>query len=132
MTGYRGVKSSVDLHLLDLTRNHDKVYHLAVFERDDGGYDVRYRYGRRGKTLRLGLLRGGENIRDYQTAIRLMTRKEAEQVNGDGYRYANGITPGVWHDLLSAPAVTKPPSAPPEPEAAPPTIGGNGPKAWFW
>jgi len=39
MTRYRSIKSSLDLHLQDLVRNHDKVYHLAVFERDDGGYE---------------------------------------------------------------------------------------------
>jgi hypothetical protein len=26
MTGYRNIKSSLDLHLLDRVRNHDKVY----------------------------------------------------------------------------------------------------------
>ena len=103
MTRYRCIKSSVDLHLLDRARNHDKVYHLAVFERDDGSFDVLYRYGRRGKTLRLGILKGGENVRDYRSASNLMTRKEAEQVNGDGYQYASGITPGVWNDLLPPP-----------------------------
>lgn len=39
MSRYRALKSSVDLHLQDLVRNHDKVYHLAVFERNDGGYE---------------------------------------------------------------------------------------------
>ncbi len=134
MTGYRNIKSSLDLHLLDRVRNHDKVYHLAVFERDDGGYDVLYRYGRRGSTLRLGILKGGENLRDYQTAIRLMNRKEADQVRGDGYQYADGITPGVWNDLLatsSQPASAQPPT-PSEPEVPAPAIGGNGPKSWFW
>lgn len=84
MTRYRCIKSSVDLHLLDRVRNHDKVYHLAVFERDDGYFDVLYRYGRRGTTMRHGILKGGECLRDYHTASNLMTRKEAEQVNGDG------------------------------------------------
>lgn len=134
MTGYRNIKSSLDLHLLDRVRNHDKVYHLAVFERDDGGYDVLYRYGRRGSTLRLGILKGGENLRDFQTAIRLMNRKEADQVRGDGYQYADGITPGVWNDLLatSSKNAVAQPSIPPEPEVPAPTIGGNGPKSWFW
>ena len=134
MTGYRNIKSSLDLHLLDRVRNHDKVYHLAVFERDDGGYDVLYRYGRRGSTLRLGILKGGENLRDYQTAIRLMNRKEAAQVRGDGYQYADGITPNIWNDLLAASsqAATAQPSTPPEPEIPAPAIGGNGPKSWFW
>lgn len=134
MTGYRNIKSSLDLHLLDRVRNHDKVYHLAVFERDDGGYDVLYRYGRRGSTLRLGILKGGENLRDYQTAIRLMNRKEAEQVRGDGYQYADDITPGVWNDLLatSSKNAVSQPSIPPEPEVPTPAIGGNGPKSWFW
>ena len=135
MTRYRSIISSLDLHLLDRVRNHDKVYHLAVFERDDGGYDVLYRYGRRGSTLRLGILKGGENLRDYQTASRLMNRKEAEQVRGDGYQYADGITPGVWNDLLAASTTTQniqQPPAPPEPEAPAPAIGGNGPKSWFW
>lgn len=134
MTGYRNIKSSLDLHLLDRVRNHDKVYHLAVFERDDGGYDVLYRYGRRGSTLRLGILNGGENLRDYQTAIRLMNRKEADQVRGDGYQYADGITPGVWNDLLatSSKNAVSQPSIPPEPEVPTPAIGGNGPKSWFW
>ena len=141
MTKYRCIKSSVDLHLLDRARNHDKVYHLAVFERDDGSFDVLYRYGRRGKTLRLGILKGGENVRDYRTASTLMTRKEAEQVNGDGYQYASGITPGVWNDLLTPPLPsadlrgTSPPTTQPEPAAQPsPTssIGGDGPKTWFW
>ncbi len=134
MTGYRNIKSSLDLHLLDRVRNHDKVYHLAVFERDDGGYDVLYRYGRRGSTLRLGILKGGENLRDYQTAIRLMNRKEADQVRGDGYQYADGITPGVWNDLLatSSKNAVSQPSIPPEPEVPTPAIGGNGPKSWFW
>lgn len=134
MTGYRNIKSSLDLHLLDRVRNHDKVYHLAVFERDDGCYDVLYRYGRRGSTLRLGILKGGENLRDYQTAIRLMNRKEAEQVRGDGYQYADGITPDVWSDLLatsSQPDISQP-TTPPEPEAPAPAIGGNGPNTWFW
>lgn len=134
MAGYRNIKSSLDLHLLDRVRNHDKVYHLAVFERDDGCYDVLYRYGRRGSTLRLGILKGGENLRDYQTAIRLMNRKEAEQVRGDGYQYADGITPDVWSDLLatsSQPDITQS-TTPPEPEAPTPAIGGNGPKSWFW
>lgn len=134
MTGYRNIKSSLDLHLLDRVRNHDKVYHLALFERDDGGYDVLYRYGRRGSTLRLGILKGGENLRDYQTAIRLMNRKEADQVRGDGYQYADGITPGVWNDLLatSSKNAVSQPSIPPEPEVPTPAIGGNGPKSWFW
>jgi hypothetical protein len=134
MTGYRNIKSSLDLHLLDRVRNHDKVYHLAVFERDDGGYDVLYRYGRRGSTLRLGILKGGENLRDYQTAIRLMNRKEADQVRGDGYQYADGITPGVWNDLLatSSKNAVAQQSIPPEPEVPTPAIGGNGPKSWFW
>lgn len=134
MTGYRNIKSSLDLHLLDRVRNHDKVYHLAVFERDDGGYDVLYRYGRRGSTLRLGILKGGENLRDYQTASRLMNRKEADQVRGDGYQYADGITPGVWNDLLatSSKNAVSQPSIPPEPEVPTPAIGGNGPKSWFW
>jgi hypothetical protein len=134
MTGYRNIKSSLDLHLQDRVRNHDKVYHLAVFERDDGGYDVLYRYGRRGSTLRLGILKGGENLRDYQTAIRLMNRKEADQVRGDGYQYADGITPDVWNDLLatSSKNAVSQPSIPPEPEVPTPAIGGNGPKSWFW
>jgi hypothetical protein len=129
----------VDLHLLDRFRNHDKVYHLAVFERDDGGFDVLYRYGRRGSTLRLGMLKGGENLRDYRSAGSLMTRKEAEQVKGDGYRYADGITPDVWNDLLpksfppeAATGGQQQPSELPEPTAPAPSIGGNGPKTWFW
>jgi len=138
MTRYRCIKSSVDLHLLDRVRNHDKVYHLAVFERDDGNYEVLYRYGRRGTTMRLGILKGGECLSDYRTASNLMTRKEAEQVNGDGYQYASGITPDVWNDLL-------PPTLPyeetveeqqaseqPEPSTPAPEIGGDGPKTWFW
>ncbi len=135
MTRYRSIKSSLDLHLQDLVRNHDKVYHLAVFERNDGGYDVLYGYGRRGASMRIGILKGGENLRDYQSAIRLMHKKESEQVQGDGYRYAEGITPGVWNNLLAASKATQniqqqPP--PPEPEAPAPAIGGNGPKSWFW
>lgn len=138
MTRYRCIKSSVDLHLLDRVRNHDKVYHLAVFERDDGCFDVLYRYGRRGTTMRLGILKGGENLRDYRTASNLMTRKEAEQVNGDGYQYASGITPNVWKDLIPPtlphedPAEEQQPSKQPEPIAPAPEIGGDGPKTWFW
>ena len=138
MTRYRCIKSSVDLHLLDRVRNHDKVYHLAVFERDDGNYDVLYRYGRRGTTMRLGILKGGECLHDYRTANNLMTRKEAAQVNGDGYQYASGITPDVWKDLLSPPlphedVAAKPqPSKQPEPTVPAPEIGGDGPKTWFW
>lgn len=138
MTRYRCIKSSVDLHLLDRVRNHDKVYHLAVFERDDGCFDVLYRYGRRGTTMRLGILKGGENLRDYRTAFNLMTRKEAEQVNGDGYQYASGITPDVWKDLIHPtlphedPAEEQQPSKQPEPIAPAPEIGGDGPKTWFW
>lgn len=138
MTRYRCIKSSVDLHLLDRVRNHDKVYHLAVFERDDGCFDVLYRYGRRGTTMRLGILKGGENLRDYRTAFNLMTRKEAEQVNGDGYQYASGITPNVWKDLIPPtlphedPAEEQQPSKQPEPIAPAPEIGGDGPKTWFW
>ena len=137
MSRYRALKSSVDLHLQDLVRNHDKVYHLAVFERNDGGYDVLYGYGRRGSSMRLGILKGGENLRDYQTAIRLMHKKETEQVQGDGYQYADGITPGVWNNLMPKPSAA--PTAPatpqpkePGPEATEPHIGGNGPKSWFW
>lgn len=137
MSRYRTLKSSVDLHLQDLVRNHDKVYHLAVFERNDGGYDVLYGYGRRGASMRLGILKGGENLRDYQTAIRLMHKKETEQVQGDGYQYADGITPGVWNNLMPKPSAA--PTAPatpqpnePGPEAPAPAIGGNGPKSWFW
>ena len=137
MTIYRCIKSFVDLHLFDRVRNHDKVYHLAVFERNDGNFDVLYRYGRRGSTLRLGILKGGENLRDYRSASNLLIKKEAEQVNGDGYQYANGITPGVWKDLLPPPlpsevtqTATKPePAAEPSP---PMSIGGNGPNTWFW
>ncbi len=136
MTRYRSIKSSLDLHLQDLVRNHDKVYHLAVFERDDGGYDVLYGYGRRGASMRIGILKGGENLRDYQSAIRLMHKKESEQVQGDGYRYAEGITPGVWNNLQPKPsaAPTAPASPPkaPEPDAPEPHIGGNGPTTWFW
>lgn len=138
MTRYRCIKSSVDLHLLDRVRNHDKVYHLAVFERDDGNFDVLYRYGRRGTTMRLGILKGGENLRDYRTASNLMTRKEAEQVNGDGYQYASGITPDVWNDLVPPTlphedtAEEQQPSKQPEPAAPAPEIGGDGPKTWFW
>ena len=138
MTRYRCIKSSVDLHLLDRVRNHDKVYHLAVFERDDGKFDVLYRYGRRGTTMRLGILKGGECLRDYHTASNLMTRKEAEQVNGDGYQYASGITPNVWKDLIPPtlphedPAEEQQPSKQPEPAAPAPEIGGDGPKTWFW
>jgi len=138
MTRYRCIKSSVDLHLLDRVRNHDKVYHLAVFERDDGNFDVLYRYGRRGTTMRLGILKGGECLRDYHTASNLMTRKEAEQVNGDGYQYASGITPDVWKDLIPPtlphedPAEEQQPSKQLEPAAPAPEIGGDGPKTWFW
>ncbi|MBT0663115.1 hypothetical protein KI809_02275 [Geobacter pelophilus] len=138
MTRYRCIKSSVDLHLQDRVRNHDKVYHLAVFERDDGNYDVLYRYGRRGTTMRLGILKGGENICDYRSASNLMTRKEAEQVNGDGYQYASGITPDVWKDLLPTSfgpektAEKQQPAKQPEPAAPAPEIGGDGPKTWFW
>ena len=131
MTPYRRIISSVDLHLYNKAGNHDKVYHLALFERDDDGFDVRYRYGRRGKTLRLGILKGGENVRDSRVASRLMTRKEAEQVNGDGYQYAPGITPGVWNDLLSPPLPPAQPEAAVQPSPAQ-TIGGNGPTTWFW
>jgi hypothetical protein len=128
----------VDLHLLDRVRNHDKVYHLAVFERDDGCFDVLYRYGRRGTTMRLGILKGGECLRDFHTASNLMTRKEAEQVNGDGYQYASGITPEVWKDLLPTSigreenAEKQQPSEQPEPTTPTPEIGGDGPKTWFW
>lgn len=138
MTRYRCIKSSVDLHLLDRVRNHDKVYHLAVFERDDGNFDVLYRYGRRGTTMRLGVLKGGENLRDYRSASNLMTRKEAEQVNSDGYQYASGITPDIWKDLLSPTlphdhaAEEQQPPEQPEPTPPAPTIGGDGPKTWFW
>ncbi|MBI5657728.1 MAG: hypothetical protein HZC44_13270 [Geobacter sp.] len=138
MTRYRCIKSSVDLHLLDRVRNHDKVYHLAVFERDDGNFDVLYRYGRRGTTMRLGILKGGECLRDYRTASNLMTRKEAKQVNGDGYQYASGITPDVWKDLLPTllgpekKAEKQQPPKQPEPPAPAPEIGGDGPKTWFW
>lgn len=138
MTSYRCIKSSVDLHLLDRVRNHDKVYHLAVFERDDGCFDVLYRYGRRGTTMRLGILKGGECLRDYHAASNLMTRKEAEQVNGDGYKYASGITPDVWKDLLPPTLPhedTTEEDQPPEqhePTAPAPEIGGDGPKTWFW
>ena len=138
MTRYRNLKSFVDLHLLDRVRNHDKVYHLAVFEREDGCFDVLYRYGRRGKTLRLGMLKGGENIRNYQTAMNLMTKKEIKQVTGDGYQNVDGITPDVWNDLLpksSSPEVAsreQQPFTQPEPTAPALTIGGNGPKTWFW
>jgi len=131
----------VDLHLFDRVRNHDKVYHLAVFERDDGCFDVLYRYGRRGTTMRLRILKGGESLRDYHTASSLMTRKEAEQIRGDGYQYATGITPDVWKDLLppTLPAeklsavtqVTTNPEPPDQP-SPPLSIGGDGPKTWFW
>jgi len=138
MTRYRCIKSSVDLHLLDRVRNHDKVYHLAVFERDDGNFDVLYRYGRRGTTMRLGILKGGECLRDYRTASNLMTRKEADQVNGDGYKYASDITPDVWKDLLPPTlphedtAEEEQPPEQPEPTVPAPEIGGDGPKTWFW
>lgn len=116
MSRYRALKSSVDLHLQDLVRNHDKVYHLAVFERNDGGYDVLYGYGRRGASMRLGILKGGENLRDYQTAIRLMHKKETEQVQGDGYQYADGITPGVWNNLMPKPSAAPTAPATPQPK----------------
>ena len=138
MSRYRSIRSFVDLHLLDRTRNHDKVYHLAIFERDNGCFDVLYRYGRRGTTMRLGIVKGGENVRDYQAAIRIMNRKEAQQVAGDGYRHADGVTPGIWDDLLAQ----SPPSPqiqhviqssePENPEEPPHDIGGDGPASWFW
>lgn len=137
MTSYRRIESSVDLHLFDRVRNHDKVYHLAIFVRDDGNFDVLYRYGRRGSTLRLGILKGGENLRDYRSAVYLLVKKEEEQVKGDGYQHATGITPGVWKDLLPPPLPSEVTQTKAEPEpdmqaSQPLSIGGNGPNTWFW
>jgi predicted DNA-binding WGR domain protein len=124
---------TIDLHKLDIARNHDKVYHIAIAERPDGKFDVLCRYGRRGNGMQdyvagEGLtLSSAENI-----AYTKMREKQSEN-----YQDSPGITFGIWNDIV-IPSTTTPPDVVEPQQEERPSLSSNAeipdyaPQKWFY
>jgi len=133
---YLKVNASNDLHLLDASRNHDKVYHIAIAERPDGKFDVLCRYGRRGSSMQDFV--AGEGL-SSSSAINIAYLKMSKK-KSENYQISPGITPGIWKDILlpeTASGPIQPEVVKPQTEERP-SLSSNAeipdyaPRDWFY